>query len=66
MQSVERLKAEVEQEQGKVDPIYRSALNALSAVRREDTVEMMSYREPPTALLPIFNALCMLFDRPET
>ena len=63
---MERLKAAVEQEEGKVDPIYHSALDALSAVRREDIVEMMSYREPPATLLPIFNALCMLFDRPES
>lgn len=49
-----------------VSPLYHSALEALSSVQKNDVLEVMSYREPPTALTPIFNALCMLFDRPQT
>ena len=43
-----------------------SALQALSSVRRGDILEVVSYRVPPGPLQPIFNALCLLFDRPRT
>lgn len=49
-----------------VFPVYHSALEALSSVKKNDVLEVMSYREPPSILTPIFNALCMLFDRPQT
>ena len=49
-----------------VSPQYMSALQALSSVRRGDILEVVSYRIPPGPLQPIFNALCLLFDRPQT
>jgi hypothetical protein len=30
-----------------------------------DILEVMKYRAPPEPLNPMFNALCMLFDREE-
>ena len=65
-QSVGRLRAAVRERLDQVAPLYSSALEGLSAVNKRDTLEIMSYREPPTALVPVFNALCMLFDRPQT
>ena len=49
----------------KVTPIYEAALEALSAVKLNDILEVMKYREPPAVLTPLFNAMCMLFDREE-
>ena len=49
-----------------VSPLHLSAIEALSSVKKNDLLEVMSYREPPAALIPVFNTLCMLFDRPQT
>ena len=32
-------------------------------MQKNDILELMSYREPPDKLKPVFDALCMLFDR---
>ena len=50
----------------KVSPVYRSALHALSSVEKNDVLELMGYRHPPAILTPVFDALCMLFDREQT
>ena len=34
-------------------------------MKLNDILEIMKYREPPSLLNPLFNALCMLFDREE-
>ncbi len=49
----------------KVTPIYESSLEALSSVKLNDILEVMKYREPPEVLTPLFNTMCMLFDREE-
>ena len=49
-----------------VYPMYHSALEALSSVQRNEVLEVMGYRDPPSSLTPVFDALCMLFDRPQT
>ena len=64
--NAEVLKKVVEQKFAEVSPVYHSALEALSAVQKNDVLEVMGYREPPLTLTPVFNALCMLFDRPQT
>lgn len=46
-------------------PIYLVSLEALSAVKLNDVLEVAKYRAPPAPLNPLFNALCMLFDREE-
>lgn len=46
--------------------MYHSALEALVSVQKNDILELMSYREPPDLLTPVFNALCMIFDREQT
>ena len=46
-----------------VSPVYHAALRALSSVGKNDIMELMGYREPPDLLKPVFDALCMLFDR---
>ena len=46
--------------------MYHSALEALSSVQKNDVLEVMGYRDPPSSLTPVFDALCMLFDRPQT
>ena len=49
-----------------VSPVYHSALRALSSVGKNDIMELMGYRDPPDLLKPVFDALCMLFDREQT
>lgn len=49
-----------------VSPMYNSALEALSSVQKNDLLEVMGYREPPEMLTPVFDALCMIFDREKT
>ena len=49
-----------------VSPVYHAALRALSSVGKNDIMELMGYREPPDLLKPVFDALCMLFDREQT
>lgn len=46
--------------------MYNSALEALISVQKNDILELMSYRDPPDMLKPVFDALCMLFDREKT
>lgn len=46
--------------------MYHSALTALSSVEKNDILEIMGYRLPPAVLTPVFDALCMLFDREKT
>lgn len=48
-----------------VTPVYESSLEALSAVKLNDILEVMKYREPPQVLAPLFKVMCMLFDREE-
>lgn len=49
-----------------VSSLHCSAMEALSSVKKNDVLEVMSYREPPASAVPVFNTLCMLFDRPQT
>ena len=35
-------------------------------MERSVVTEIMGYRAPPEPLLPVFEALCLLFDRPTT
>ena len=49
-----------------VAPRYQAALRALTSVQRGDILEVVSYRAPPEPLQPIFDSLCLLFDRPQT
>ena len=35
-------------------------------MERSVVMEIMGYRAPPEPLLPVFEALCLLFDRPTT
>lgn len=46
--------------------LLHSAMEGLSWVKKNDVLEVMSYREPPATTVPVFNTLCMLFDRPQT
>lgn len=64
--NAEEIKIALEQKFAEVSPMYHSALEALTSVPKNDVLEVMSYHEPPPALTPVFNALCMLFDRPQT
>ena len=45
--------------------VYHGALQALSSVNQKDIHELMNYRKPPPILSPVFDALCMVFDRDE-
>ena len=49
-----------------VSSLLHSAMEDLSSVKKNDVLEVMSYREPPAAAVPVFDTLCMLFDRPQT
>ena len=49
-----------------VSSLHSSAMEALTSVKKNDVLEVMSYREPPASAIPVFNSLCMLFDRPQT
>ena len=49
-----------------MSPIYKSALETLSSLKRSCVTEIMGYRVPSAELLPVFEALCLLFDRPCT
>ena len=48
-----------------VSSLHSSSMKALSSVSKNDVLEVMSYREPPATAIPVFNSLCMLFDRPQ-
>ena len=50
---------------GQVRKTYSGALESLSCINDSDIFELMSYRKPPEVLFPVFNALCMIFDRQE-
>lgn len=45
--------------------MYQASLEALSSVTSKEILEFTSYRAPPAQLNPLFNTLCMLFDRDE-
>ena len=45
---------------------YNAALHSLSSVQKNDILELMSYHSPPEALKATLNALCIVFDRPES
>ena len=49
-----------------VSPMYTSALETLSSIDRSVIMEVMGYRAPSMGLLPVFEGLCLLFDRPPT
>lgn len=49
-----------------VSSLHSSAMEALTSVKKNDVLEVMSYREPPASATTVFNSLCMLFDRPQT
>lgn len=46
-------------------PIYEDALKALNTLNKNDIVEMKSYPTPPTELVMIISAVCVLFDTKE-
>ncbi len=46
--------------------MYTSALKTLSSIERSVILEVTGYRAPTTGLLPVFEGLCVLFDRPST
>lgn len=46
--------------------MHSSAMEALSSVTKNSVLEVMGYREPPPTAIPVLDALCMLFDRPQT
>jgi len=64
--NVEHYSKLVDERFNEISPLYHSALDALSSVDKNDVLEIMSYRTPPNVLQPVFNALCMLFDREQT
>ena len=45
--------------------MYEASLEALSAVTLNEVLEFTTYRVPPALLNPLFDTLCMLFDREE-
>jgi hypothetical protein len=65
-ETLKSLQSTVAEKMDQVSSLHSSALEALSSVSKNDVLEVMSYREPPASATPVFNSLCMLFDRPQT
>uniref|UniRef100_A0A1X7SJH3 Uncharacterized protein n=1 Tax=Amphimedon queenslandica TaxID=400682 RepID=A0A1X7SJH3_AMPQE len=59
-------KEQLDDKFNEVSPLHYSALKTLSSVERGVVMEIMGYRIPPGPLMPVFEALCLLFDRPAT
>ena len=63
--NVKCLSEQVDEKVAEVEPVYEASLEALSAVTLNEILEFNTYRSPPTVLFPLFNTICMLFDREE-
>jgi hypothetical protein len=49
-----------------VNPVFRSAYDALRALNVYDVEEIRSYRTPPRQVVLVVNAVCLLFGKEET
>jgi len=49
-----------------VNPNYQAALTALSVLEKKDLEEVKSFRQPPEVVKFVLNAICLLFDVPQT
>lgn len=59
---VKSIKTDCEQQLDKAMPIYREALSALDTLNKNDIIEMKSYANPPSDLVLVISAVCLLLD----
>ncbi|KAH3716365.1 hypothetical protein DPMN_059086 [Dreissena polymorpha] len=62
---LERLRKDAQSEFDKLNPNYKAAISALSALNRQDLDEVKSFRAPPELVKYVVYALCLLFDKPQ-
>ena len=63
---LEQLRKSAQTEFDKVNPIYQAAAQILDNLSIAAIEELKSYPSPPQAVMFVMNAVCLLFDRPQT
>ena len=66
MTPIETLRNEAQTEFDKVNPTYFMALKALASLDLQDVAEVKKYERPPVGVKLVVEALCLLFDQPQT
>ena len=49
-----------------VNPTYEAAVEALRCLQPQDVDEIRSYRVPPEGMLPVIEAICLLFGEEQS
>ncbi|XP_048836493.1 dynein heavy chain domain-containing protein 1 isoform X2 [Brienomyrus brachyistius] len=47
-----------------VSPLYHAAVQAVQSLSQSDVNEVRHYRQPPDGVMPVMDAICLLFGRP--